>query len=203
MTENNINETKNRKMEIEKVQKHIKNRKNKASSCNFDKNMVSIYAWVKTLVCVHDALPNIIKLIDKMVTAKASNPAAGSAIFGDYKHGTFNQIQEVLDMQERKLSLINVYTIIETMVQSLSDEHREFVRLKYYKRKTMQYISQALEIDERTAFRWSNTVLNKLVDFCIKNNWSEIFFISQTKGEPWIKDHYNKYYKNLLACVKN
>ena len=172
------------------------------NNCSFSKTAVSIYAWVKTLVLAHDAIPNIINLIDKMVAAKAANPMGGSAIFGDHKHGTFKQIEEVLEMENRKISLINIYTIIENMVKSLPTNYQEFVRLKYYKRKTMQYISQELEIDERTAFRWSNVVLNKMVDFCIKNNWTEMFFMSQTKGEPWIREQYNNYCKKMSYLVK-
>lgn len=198
MNQDKIINKEKRKNVVNKVKNDIIIKGDKANKCNFNKYGVSIFAWVKTLISVHDAIPNIIKLIDKMVAAKAASAIEGSSIFGDYQHGTFNQVEKLLDMQERKLSLLNVYAIIENMVASLPKKYREFVSLKYYKHKKMQYVSDSLEIDERTAFRWSNLILNKLVEFCEKNNWTEIFFISQTKSEPWIKDHYNKYLKRMM-----
>ncbi len=163
---------------------------------------VSIFAWVKTLVCLHDSFINIIKLIDKIVMAKASSVSQGSAIFGDYQHGTYNQVQELLDLQERKLSLINLYTITEKMVDSLPEKYKEFVNLKFYKHKKMQYISEELEIDERTAFRWSHHCINELVKYCEKNNLTDMFFACQTSAEPWIKEHYDKHYKRLKDSIK-
>ena len=202
MNKEQINNNKKRKTVQEKVKKDAKINTNSLNVCKFDKTGVSLFAWVKTLISVHDAIPNIIKLIDKIITTKATSAIDGSSIFGDYKHGTYNQIEQVIDLQQRKLSLINIFKIIETMVQSLSKKHQEFVNLKFYKHKTVQYIAEELEIDERTAFRWSNNILSKLVEYCEKNNWGTMFFNSQTQDEPWIKEHYNKYYKKMMDYNK-
>lgn len=202
MNEEKIIITKKRKNDNKKVEKAIKNDNISQNYCDFDKSGVMLFAWVKTLLSIHDAIPNIIKIIDKIITTKATSAIDGSAIFGDYKHGTYNQIEQVIDLQERKLSLINIYTIIETMVSVLSKKQKEFVRLKFYKHKTVQYIAEELEIDERTAFRWSNNILSKLVNYCESNNWSVMFFNSQTKDEPWIKDHFSKYYKRMIEYNK-
>ncbi len=186
--------------------KKVKNRiQNSDLNCKNAKNNIwdiELIAWVKTLIYVHDAIPNIIKYIDSLVSAKATTPTCGSLIFGDYKRGTYNQIEEVLNLQDRKLSLINLYTIIETMVNSLSQKYKAFVCLKFYKHKTGEYIAEELEIDERTAYRWSNSIINKLVEYCKSNNWSVAFFKSQTKQEPWLREHYYKHYSKLLMNNK-
>lgn len=196
------NNTKKRKNATKSVKNTIKNDNNNKNHCDFCTDGVALYAWVKTLLSVHDTIPNIIKLIDKMVSAKAGSAVGGSCIFGDYKNGTYNQIEQLLDLQDRKLSLINLYTLIENMVSCLPKRYKEFVNLKFYKHKTMQYIAADLEIDERTAFRWSNTVLQLLVEYCVKNNWSVLFIQSQTKSEPWLMEHFNKIYKKLKAYNK-
>lgn len=193
-----------------KKRKNDKNKvKNDIKTTKIDKNIqktqyqsVAIFAWVKTLISVHDVLPNIIKLIDKMVEANAASATNGSAIFGDHRYGTFGQVQQILDMEERKLSLINLYKLIEEMTRSLPQKYAEFLNLKFYKHKKMQYIAEELEIDERTAFRWSHSVINLLVEFCEKNNWTEMFFMSQTHHEPWLREQYQKNYKKMLESDK-
>lgn len=193
---------KKRKNAVENVKNGIKTSKNQEKMQKVNNLNISLFAWVKTLICLHDVFVNIIKLIDKMVCAKASSATQGSAIFGDYKHGTFNQVQELLDLQDRKLSLINLYTLTETMVDSLPKKYKEFVSLKFYKHKKNQYISEELNIDERTAFRWSHYCLNELVKYCENNNLTDMFFACQTSGEPWIKEHYDKHYKRLKDSIK-
>lgn len=197
---NSIN--KKRKNQVNNVKKYIKtgeNTKNLQKVANLN---ISVFAWVKTLICLHDAFSNAIKLIDKIISTKATSVTQGSSIFGDYKHGTYNQVQELLDIQERKLSLINLYSLTESMVDSLPQKYKEFVSLKFYKHKKMQYISEALEIDERTAFRWSHYCLNELVKYCENNNLTDMFFRCQTSSEPWIKEHFDKHYKRLKDSIK-
>lgn len=193
---------KKRKIASKSVKNGIKIGKNQEKMQKNHNLNISLFAWVKTLICLHDVFINIIKLIDKMVCAKASSASQGSAIFGDYKHGTFNQVQELLDLQDRKLSLINLYTLTETMVDSLPTKYKEFVNLKFYKHKKMQYISDTLELDERTAFRWSHYCINELVKYCENNNLTDMFFACQTSTEPWIKEHYDKHYKRLKDSIK-
>lgn len=193
---------KKRKNATKNMKNAIKTSKKQENLQKSDNLNISIFAWVKTLVCLHDTFINIMKLIDKIVVAKASSATHGSAIFGDYQNGTYNQVQELLDLQERKLSLINLYTFTEKMVDSLPKKYREFVNLKFYKHKKMQYVSEELEIDERTAFRWSHHCINELVKYCEKNNFSDIFFRCQTSSEPWIKEHYDKHYKRLKDSMK-
>lgn len=200
-TANNINQEK-RKNVKNKVKNNTQICNNSKNVCDLSQNSIGLFAWVKTLISVHDYIPNIINLIDKVVAAKASSPIDGSAIFGDHKRGTYNQIEQVLNLQDRKVSLLNIYAMVENMVESLPKKYIDFVKLKFYKHKKTQYIAEELDIDERTAFRWSHIVLNKLVLYCEKNNWSEMFFAIQTQQEPWIKDRYQTYLKKLKTYNK-
>lgn len=195
-------DNKKRKIDVKNVKNGIKTSKNQEKMQKVNNLNISLFAWVKTLICLHDVFINIINLIDKIVYAKASSASQGSAIFGDHKHGTFNQVEELLDIQDRKLSLINLYTLTETMVDSLPTKYKEFVNLKFYKHKKMQYISDELGLDERTAFRWSHYCINELVKYCEKNNLTDMFFACQTSAEPWIKEHYDKHYKRLKDSIK-
>ena len=159
-------------------------------------------ALIKTLICVHDYLPNIIKVVDDTIAARASSATDGSFIFGDLSGGTFGQIEKVLNLSERKISLVNLYCLINTMVGSLADKYKQVVKLKFYKHKKTEYLAEEFGVDERTIYRWINEALLKLLSYCNKNNWSYSFLCSQIENEGWLYEHYTKHYSNLLtnAC---
>lgn len=197
MNINNCNAEK-RKNATNKVKNGEKICENHNHDAFFKESDMSLTVWVKALLLSFGYIPNIIKLVDKAIASKAESPIQGSLIFGDYKHGTYNQVEELLDMQERKLSLINIYTFVKTMVSSLDKKYQEFIDLKFVKKRTVSYISQELDIDERTAFRWSNNVINKLVIYCKENNYTSYFIESQLTREGWIKEVYKKCYQKLI-----
>ena len=184
------------------MKKSGKNCNNCEKTCVFDINQVELFAWIKTLLSVHDVLPNIVKCIDKTINAKASSASYGSLIFGDYKNGTYGQVEEVLRLQDRKLSIINLYSMVEKMVESLPEKYQKFVSLKFYKHKKIKVVAEEFDIDERTAFRWADSVMKKLYLFCKNNNWTKLFFNSQTTCEHWLKEHYKIHYKKLCAKYK-
>ncbi len=175
----------------------IRNANFSNNNCDNSKIDIRLFAWIKTLLYVHNAIPNIIKLIDKMVSIKASSPYSGSYIFGDYKNGTYGQVQEILNIENRKLSLINLYSMIDELTKHVPEKYKAFLEMKFFKRKKISYVAEELEITERTAFRWVNSILEILYNYCLVNNWSVSFFESQVAREPWILDHYNRFYSKL------
>ncbi len=156
-------------------------------------------AIIKTLLNVHDNLPNIIKVVDTIIAQKASSPLDGSFIFGDLSGGTYSQMQSVIDLSDRKVSLINLYCLIDTMVASLPHKLQEVVKLKFYKHKRTSYLSEEFDVDERTVFRWANDALLQLLDFCKTSNWSIEFLLCQMEREGWMLEHCKQNYKNLIA----
>lgn len=176
----------------------LKNKKNSNTLKNINKEDHELYVWIKTLLGVHDFLPNIIKLVDSMVTKKASSLIDSSYIFGDNKNGTLSQMEKVIDMTERKVSLLNLYAIIEDMINGLDEKYKPFVIAKFYKRKKSNYLAEEFNIDERTVYRWANTVMKTLLDNCKRKNISVGFIYSQIEREGWLLEHYNKNYKSFI-----
>lgn len=193
---------KNMQINLKNCVKNAKNIKKYQNITNLSSKDLELLAWVKTLLCMHDTFPNIVKLIDKIVLTKSSSAGSGSLIFGDYKNGTYGQVEEVLKLEDRKVSIINLYTLVNTMVSSLKPQKQKFADLKFYKHKTMEYIAEELEVDERSVYRWANSVYLELLNYCLSNNWSLEFFYTQLASEGWLKEHYQKHYNYFLRLQK-
>ena len=190
---------------LEKRKINSKNMKNDIKNVNltqkfatntvFGEQQIKYISWIKTLLWAHRILPNIVSTIDKIVLSYATSFSNGSHIFDDKTNGTFGQVDEIIKLEDRKVSLINLKIMIETMVASLPKKYKDYVELKYYQNKKYPVVALELDIDERTCYRWNKIVLTKLMKFCALNNWSLEFIVSQVKVEKWLIPHYNKNYK--------
>lgn len=199
LLQNNIKNCKNVYNYNKNRLKLVKNDKKYKNIQNLDFVDLQLLAWIKTVICVREKLPNIIKLIDKVVLAKSSSAGSGSLIFGDHKNGTYGQVEEVLKLQDRKVSLINLYALVEDLTSCLKPEQKKFIELKYYKRRTALAVAEELNIDERSVYRWANSILLKLLVFAKQNNWSSEFFCNQLQNEGWLYEHYEKHLKVLSS----
>lgn len=162
-----------------------------------DNGEIKLLAWIKTLLVIKRFLPNIICLVDKHILNMAQNSQTGSFIFGDVSQGTYGQVEAILNMEQRKMSLVNINLMIEEMLGSLDEKYKKFVYYKYFKNKNFVFCANELNIDERTAYRWHKLILIKLLKFCKLNNWKEDFFVAQLKDEKWILPHFEKSYKSI------
>jgi len=142
---------------------------------SISKDDIYVLSWIKTILTIKRFLPNIICLVDKHILSMAANSYSGSFIFGDMKNGTYNQVEQIIEMEQRKMSLINVKMLIDEIYGSLDEKYQKFVDLKYFQNKNFPSVALGLEIDERTAYRWNKIILTKLLKFCKLNNYQKSF----------------------------
>lgn len=190
---------KNCKNDFENI-KSIDKIKSNIATFEFNTNEIKLLAWIKTVLCAKRFLPSIIRLIDKNVFEAASSSSFGSFIFDDRLNGTYAQIEQLIEMEDRKLSLINMNMIAENLYNCLEKKYRDFVELKFFKNKNYSFVASELDIDERTLYRWNKIVFVKLLKYCKLNNWTTIFFENQLKKEKWLLPHFEKAYKSIMNC---
>ena len=181
-------ENKKRKNNFDK-QKINKNSKKNNNFLKFD-NKDKLLAYIKVLFDIYKSLPKIISLIDRIIEKKASTLLPASSIYGDSYLETHNQINKVLDMTERKDKLLNLYIIIENMLNSLNNDDKKFAILRFIKKARVDDIAKEFNLTERSIYRKNSKVLENVYDFMIKQNWNISFLESQIGNEPWIKEMY-------------
>ena len=66
------------------------------------------------------------------------------------------------------------------------------VILKFIQKNPTHEIARELDLTERTIYRRINSVLNKIAEFMINENWGLDFIKNQVGDESWIEESYKK-----------
>jgi hypothetical protein len=155
--------------------------------------------WIKTLLGSFNVFPEIIKTIDRIIELQASTVSFASDIYN--KEGsTYNQFEKVINLTERKNSLLNIYIMSKELIKTLSEEDMCILEKKYIYDYSVEDISRELEISLRTVYRRLDKVIDEIYFNSIKKNWSLKFIENQIKEEGWLKERFiksvNDYLKN-------
>ncbi|MDD4211232.1 MAG: DUF1492 domain-containing protein, partial [Clostridia bacterium] len=105
---------------------------------------------------------------------------------------------KMIELTERKISLINLKLIIENILNELSINDTKLLILKYVDRVKGEDIAKKFNVSNRTFFRRSNTAM-KSFELGLKRhfkNHNTIF--EMCKKEAWIIDLFNKLYEQEL-----
>lgn len=153
--------------------------------------------WIRTLISSYSVIPEIVKTVDKIIEIQASSVSFMSDIFNKNK-STISQVENVIDLTERKNSLLNIYLMSKKMIEHLSEDNRDFLEKKFVFNWSSEEISNYFNISIRTVYRKIDKLIDLICVFCIKNNWSLKFILSQTKSEGWIKEKYLKFVKDYF-----
>lgn len=163
--------------------------------------------WIKTLISSFNTFPEIIKTLDKIIEIQASSLSFASDIYNKSK-STYNQVEKVIDLSERKSSLLNIYIMSKKMIKSLSSDNFEFLEKRFIYNWSSEELAKEFDISIRTVYRKTDKIIDLIYDYCTKNNWSIKFIETQIKEEGWLKEKYLKfvcdYFKNLnynTGCI--
>lgn len=175
-------------------------RKEKLKSCIASMNSeLKFKFWIKTLICSYNTFPEIIKTIDKIIEIQASSISFVSDIYNKNK-STYNQVEKVIDLSERKNSLLNIYIMTKEMIKSLDKNNYDFLEKKFIYNWSNEELGTYYDISIRTVYRKTDKIIHSIFEYCIKNNWSLRFIENQIKEEGWLKEKYlkllNEYFKN-------
>lgn len=155
--------------------------------------------WIRTLITSYNTIPEIIKTVDKIIEIQASSVSFMTDVFNKNK-STMSQVESVIDLTERKNSLLNIYIMTKKMMGNLSEDHHDFLEKKFMYNWTSEELATFYNVSIRTIYRKIEKIISIIYEYCLKNNWSLKFIESQTKNEGWLRERYfklvNEYIKN-------
>ncbi len=153
--------------------------------------------WIKTLLSSYGIFPEIIKTIDKIIELKASSVSFASDIYNFTS--TYNQVEQVIDLTERKNYLLNIHCICNKILESVNKSDFEFLEKRFvYNWKTEELASE-FNISTRTVYRRIEKLIDDIYLTLKANNWSTRFIESQIKNEDWLKQ---RYYRQIREYFK-
>lgn len=154
--------------------------------------------WIKTLLSSYGIFPEIIKTVDKIIELQASTISFTDVY--NSKNSTLGQMERVIDLSERKNSLVNIYLMTKDMFNGITNGNLELLEKRYCLGFSIEEISKEYDISTRTTYRRIEKIINEIFNYCKNKNWSLRLIESQIKNEGWIFD---RYYKNISDYLKN
>lgn len=175
-------------------------------SQNFDKEQLNNYTdtvhnnfakrrqkklknWSKTLLYSYRYLETIVDTIDDMVKK--------ISLYSMYYNGktntdTLSQINKLIELNDRKVNLINLKVLIEETLDMLSCKDLQFVSLYYIDGLKSEETAKVMGVSLRTFFRRRNRAIEKFTDI-LAAKYSAQYFFDNYIEETWLIDLY-KYY---------
>ena len=156
--------------------------------------------WIKTLVSSMKIFPEIIKTIDKIIEVQASTITFMSDIYSS-KGSTLDQAEEIIDLSERKKSILNIYMMMQTVLKNTDRDRQEFLIKKFYSKYTNDELAAEYGISVRSIYRKTEKIIDELCKKCLEKNWSLKFIESQVKDEEWLKNKFRKIKNEYLKSI--
>lgn len=158
------------------------------------KTQLNIY--VKTLIEAYRTLPNVIKILDQIIESRASNAMLSSGLFSS----TFDEIEKVIELTERKDKLLNLYHIADNMIKMLTEKQKKFVVMKFIKKRSVESISEELGITKRNVYRTANTIIKFLCLKMLERKWDSEFIKFQIgENEHWLENIFDSKLKEEIS----
>jgi len=149
---------------------------------------MELKVWSKTLLNVYGCLYKLTNEIDKIVLHYAL-----SSGFKNGVNKTYRDTQNILDLTQRKITLINLKVLIESCLDKLDLQSCKILTLRYVDRMSGETISTALNIKRRTYFRKYQQALNSFSSTLLKNGFDSNNILALVKNEAWIIDVYKAF----------
>lgn len=133
----------------------------------------------KALLNLYKYLEPMTQSIDKLISSKAEN---FDASIGE---NVETLTSEIINLTERKVSLINVKVLIDKAIARLSKENKRVIILKYIDNMYMNDFVELLGITERTYFRKINIAFQAFCKTLMLENSLNGNILSKYEGQRW------------------
>lgn len=144
------------------------------------------HEWMRVLLYTHDALPNLIKILEDIIDDRALAKTLGLGL-NIFKESTYDQVEQMLKMLERKRNLNELYFAVEDMIACLSDKSKKMIEIRFLERKSAAEAAEMLGLNERTVQRRTERLLDEMTFLAPKYSLTadELLFRLGNK-EPWM-----------------
>ena len=149
--------------------------------------------WSKTVLGVYRYLPRVSNAFDRLVKTRAYNSGyvSSNSSFND----VFNVTTAILDLTERKITLINLKLIIEKALKMIDKNYARLLIYKYIDGKKSTEIAEKFGFCLRTYFRKINSALTSFSKALTRLGYGDEKLFKMLKNEKWILDVYNSYFQ--------
>ena len=142
--------------------------------------------WAQVLLYTYNSIPNICKIIEDVVDERAM---ARSMNFGLNIHNenTFDQMDNIINLLDRKTRLINLHVKVKRAVMQLSGKMLETAKIRYFERKNPTMMAQKLNVSVRTCQRRIEQLLDCFCDLMPKYgiDCDDVLF-EVGRFDPWL-----------------
>ena len=147
--------------------------------------------WSKTVLGVYRYLPRVSNAFDRLVKTRAYNSGfvSSTSTFND----VFSVTNAILDLTERKITLINLKLITEKALKMIDKNHAKLLIFKYIDGKKSTEIADKFGYCIRTYFRKLNLALNSFSKALTRLGYTSDKLFKMLKTEKWILEVYNSY----------
>ena len=144
------------------------------------------HEWMRVLLQTHDALPNLVKIIEDIVDDRALAKTLGLGL-NVFKENTYNQVEQMLRFLDRKRNLKELYESVETALGLVSDKSKEMARIRYIEHKSAAEAAAELGLGQRTVQRRTERLLDEMRSLAfVCNIEPEKLLWSLGRDEPWM-----------------
>ncbi|MBO4412558.1 MAG: DUF1492 domain-containing protein [Clostridia bacterium] len=147
--------------------------------------------WAKTVLTVQKYLDRVCASIDECISKK-STAAFNVNTKNIYKNDCFCVANYMIDLIDRKKSLINLRVICNNALKSIDRLSAKILVLKFIDRMPSATIAKLLNLSERTYFRKLNAAYENFEDYLIQNGFDAEYFENSYVNEGWIMDVYDE-----------
>ena len=133
--------------------------------------------WSKSLLATYNALPLVVKCIDR------SNMQMALGSFS-YEGNVIDLMNKMLANNARKEALINAKVIVDNTLAMLKPKHRIVLEMRYLKRKSFEQIAQDMNICLRSVFRWHELALKQFSSLRIMKGYDDEWLSKYYSGDP-------------------
>ncbi len=154
--------------------------------------MKNDFVWSKTLLSVYRYLERIAGAIDKIILKSGINSLN---ICGQnfYHNNTRAITQKIIELSERKVTLINLKILVDETLKSINQEYAEFLIEKYLDGVKSKELMERHNISMRTVFRKLDTALKSFASCLIKKGYNNFYLTTMLKNEEWILNVYRTF----------
>jgi hypothetical protein len=132
--------------------------------------------WCKTFLNVYRCLEKITQAIDKIVLTTGLNLSMEANVASN----------KILQLTERKITLINLKLFIEKLLNSLPEEHTKLIMLRYVDQAKSEDIAKQMGISSRTYFRKSIASIKSMELALKRTGKTHESLKKEYENETWI-----------------
>lgn len=147
--------------------------------------------WSKTLLGVYNYLETIAGAMDKIILKSALNSFNFSKLNYE-KNNVLNISNRLIDLSERKITLINLKLVIEEGLKNIPQKDALLLVAKYINRMKIQEISEKYSISTRSIFRKLTDAEAKFLYALSTKGFTSHKLKEMLKNEHWIMNYYNE-----------